>query len=325
MNPYSKQRSVFISGATGFIGSTLIKRLLQENVRIYAAVLDSEDSGHLPTEVKRVTVQPLSESCDYSASLHNVNIVIHLAARVHIMQKIATDSLQEFRKVNLYGTKRLAIQAAEAGVERLVFMSTIGVNGNSSGKKAFNESDDPNPHIPYSVSKLEAEICLRELSAKTGMEVVIVRAPLVYGPGIHGNFLFLLRCIAKGIPLPLASIHNRKSFLYVDNLADALVCCATHLQAAGQTYLVSDGEDVSTSKLIRQLAINLDRPARLFPFPQSLMRLVGKLIGKSTVVDRLLGSLVVDSRNIRRELGWQPPFTMEEGLAETAEWFRKQI
>jgi nucleoside-diphosphate-sugar epimerase len=200
-------------------------------------------------------------------------------------------------------------------------MSTIGVNGNSSGSKVFTELDNPAPHNPYSISKLEAEISLKEISVNSGMEMVIVRAPLVYGPGNPGNFLSLLRIVDKGFPLPFASVNNRKSFLFVENLADALAECSTHPLAAGQTFLVSDGQDVSTPKLIQQLATALDRPTRLFRISPKLMQLVGKMIGKSTAVDRLLGSLVVDSGKIRRDLGWHPPYTMTQGLAKTAEWY----
>lgn len=201
---------ILITGATGFVGTALIKRLLQENVRLTAAVLAGEDARHLPTEVTQVTVQPLSEQSDYSACLQNIDIVIHLAARVHIMQETATDPLQEFRKVNLHGTERLARQAAQAGVKRFVFMSTIGVNGDNSGDKQYTEGDVPHPHNPYSVSKYEAELALKKISIETGMEVVILRAPLVYGPGNPGNFLSLLRIVSKGIPLPLASITNKR-------------------------------------------------------------------------------------------------------------------
>jgi nucleoside-diphosphate-sugar epimerase len=254
-----------------------------------------------------------------------MDIVIHLAARVHIMQDTATDPLQEFRKVNTFGTERLARQAAKANVKRFVFMSTIGVNGNSSGERAFTENSDPHPHNSYSVSKLEAETRLKEVSESTGMELVIVRAPLVYGPGNPGNFLSLFRTVAKGIPLPLGSVSNLKSFLYVENLADALTCCATHSNAAGRTYLVSDGEDVSTPDLIRRVASSLGKPSRLLPFPSGVMKLAGKILGKAQVVERLLGSLQVDSSKIRKELGWTPPFTMEQGLENTAKWFRKQV
>ncbi|KAF0220654.1 MAG: NAD-dependent [Geobacteraceae bacterium] len=253
-----------------------------------------------------------------------IDTVIHLAARVHVMKEVASNPLSEFRKTNTEGTLQLAKQAAAAGVKRFVFMSTIGVNGNTSGCRAYTEDDKPAPHNPYSVSKLEAEIGLREISEKTGMEVVIIRAPLVYGPGNPGNFLSLLCIIAKGIPLPLASINNRKSFLYAENLADALACCATNPAAAGQTYLVSDREDVSTPELIRRVASALGRPARLIPFPTDLMRLAGRMLGKSSAVERLVGSLQVDNSKIQKELGWKPPFTMQEGLQSTAEWFLKK-
>ena len=317
--------TVLITGATGFVGSALIKHLLLDNYRLTAAVLPGEKSEHLPVTIKRGIVEPLSEFSDYTSELQNIDIVIHLAARVHVMQETATDSLQEFRKVNLHGTKRLARQAAKAGVKRFVFMSTIGVNGDNSGDKPYTEGDIPHPHNPYSVSKYEAELALRQISIETGMEVVIIRAPLVYGPGNPGNFLSLLRIVSKGRPLPLASIRNHRSLIFVGNLVDALATCATHPAAAGKTYLVSDGEDVSTPELIRRTASALGVPVRLFLTPVSLMKLVGKLTGKSGALNRLTGSLTVDSLKIRQELEWVPPFTMVEGLAETAGWFNNQI
>ena len=320
-----KSSRFLITGATGFVGSALIRRLLQDNFSVTATVLAGEDAGNLPTDVERIVVQPLSDHSDYSACLQNIDIVIHLAARVHIMQETATNPLQEFRKVNLYGAERLARQAAKAGVKRFVFMSTIGVNGNTSGGRAFTEKDVPRPHNDYSTSKLEAEISIREIGNETGMEVVIARSPLVYGPGNPGNFLSLLRVISKGIPLPLASVCNQKSFLYVGNLVDALACCASHPNAAGQTYLVSDGEDVSTPELIRRVAAALGKPARLFPVPPGLMRTCGRILGRSSAVERLLGSLQVDITKIRCELGWNPPFTMEEGLDATAERFACKV
>lgn len=373
----------FITGATGFVGTALVKRLLREYGKLTAAVLAGEDAGHVPAAVERCTVEALSESSDYTTTLQDVECVIHLAARVHVMEETATDPLQEFRNINLYGTERLARQAAQAGVKRFVFMSTIGVNGDNSGDKPYTESDQTHPHNPYSVSKYEAELALKEISKQTGMEVVILRAPLVYGPGNPGNFLSLLRIVSKNIPLPLASItnkrsrisnfgfwilnsglkswiplpfasiRNRRSLIYVGNLVDALALCATHPEAAGKTYLVSDSEDVSTPELIRRVAHALQVPARLLPFPVSLMHLAGKILdgnfgfrilnfglfkpkalnseskiqnSKFTAsVDRLTGSLTLDSSKIRRELGWVPPFSMDEGLRETAEWFKRQL
>lgn len=339
----------FITGATGFVGSALIKRLLRENYRLTAAVLAGEGAGHLSESVERVTVVPLSESSDYTPAMQNVDTVIHLAARVHVMKETATEPLEEFRKVNLYGTKRLARQAAKAGVKRFVFMSTIGVNGDNSGDKPYTDGDVPYPHNPYSVSKNEAELALQQISIETGMEVVIIRAPLVYGAGNPGNFLSLLRIVSKGIPLPLASIQNKRSLIYVGNLVDALATCATHPAAAGKTYLVSDGVDVSTPELVRRVAHALGVPPRLVPFPVSVMKFIAKLLDNfgfwilnfrlfgskdlnseskiqnskfTGAVNRLTGSLTVDSSKFRNELGWKPPFTMEEGLGETARWFK---
>src|SRR6266702_319253 len=317
--------TILVTGATGFVGRFLCYRLLAQGLRVRGTLLTSENPSSLVNGVEPVRVEPLGADTPWCDALTGVNTVIHLAARVHIMRESSTDPLQEFRKVNLHGTERLALQAAKAGVGRFEFMSTIGINGDNSGAKSYAESDQPHPHNSYFVSKYEAELALKEISKQTGMEVVILRAPLVYGPGNPGNFLSLLRVISKGIPLPLASVTNKRSLIYVGNLVDALATCAVHPEAAGKTYLVSDGEDVSTPELIQRTAKELGEPARLFPFPISLMRLAGKLTGKSGAVNRLAGSLTVDSSKIRRGLSWVPPFTMEEGLRETAGWFKKKF
>jgi nucleoside-diphosphate-sugar epimerase len=316
--------TVLITGATGFVGSAVIKRLLRENIRLIAAVLEGEDAGHLPTSVERIIVQPLSENSDYAVTLKGVDIVIHLAARVHIMQDTAIDPLQEFRRVNLFGTERLALQAVKAGVTRLVFISTVKVLGEET-LAPYREDAPLAPLDPYGVSKAEAETALWRIAGETGLEVVVVRPPLVYGPHVKANFLRLLETVQRGVPLPLQSIHNQRSFIYLGNLADALACCAIHPNAAGQTYLVSDGEDISTPDLIQRVATALGKSARLFPFPPGLLRLAGRLLGKSAAVERLVGSLQVDSSKMRRELGWTPPFTMEQGLQETARWFKDKV
>ncbi|MBV5330040.1 MAG: SDR family oxidoreductase [Chlorobium sp.] len=315
---------VLVTGASGFVGHILSIYLLSKNVHVCGTLLATEATSVLAEGVEPVVVESFGPTTPFENALKDVDVVIHLAARVHIMKDTATDPLHEFCKVNCLGTERLARQAAQIGVKRFVFLSTIGVNGDNSGDKPYTERDIPHPHNHYSVSKYEAELALQRISQETGMEVVIIRSPLVYGPGNPGNFLTLLRIVSKGIPLPLGFITNRRSLIYVGNLVDALVTCATHPAAAGETYLVSDGEDVSLPELIKRTAKALSVPARLFPVPVSLMRMAGKLTGKSGAVNRLTGSLTVDSSKIQRELGWKPPYTMDEGLKVTAEWFKKQ-
>jgi nucleoside-diphosphate-sugar epimerase len=223
--------------------------------------------------------------------------------------------------VNAGGTEVLARQAADRGVRRFVFLSSVKVHGEGS-RVPYTEEQQPDPQDPYGVSKWKAEVSLKRIGGDTGLEVVIIRPPLVYGPGVKANFYQLLRSIELGLPLPLAGIQNKRSLVFLGNLIDAIISCATHAEAAGRTFLVSDGEDISTSELITRAAAALGRPARLLPFPSALLRLAGLLTGKKAAVDRLLGSLTVDSSRIRRELGWTPPFTMTEGLRETAVWYR---
>jgi nucleoside-diphosphate-sugar epimerase len=269
---------------------------------------------------EEVVVGPIDGKTDWSEALAGVEVVIHLAARVHVMRDDATDPLDEFRKVNVAGTERLARSAAASGVKRLVYVSSIKVNGESTGEgEVFTEADVPSPQDPYGVSKWEAEQVLSHVSQETGLEVVIVRPPLVYGAGVKGNFVQMLGVLAKGVPLPLASVHNLRSLVYVGNLVDALIVCAKHAGAAGQTYLVSDGEDVSTTDLLRQLGTAMGCPARLFSCPHALLKLAGRLTGKAEQVERLLGSLRVDSGKIRRELNWSPPYTLGQGLRLTAD------
>lgn len=254
-----------------------------------------------------------------------MDVVIHLAARVHVMNERADDPLTEFRQVNVFGTERLARSAVASGVRRLVYVSSIKVNGEQTAEnETFSESDVPHPQDPYGISKWEAERILSQIAEETGLEVVIVRPPLVYGPEVKGNFAQMLRVLDKGIPLPLASVRNLRSLVYVENLADALIACASHPAAAGQTYLVSDGEDISTSGLLNFLAESIGRPARLFPCPPGLLQVLANWVGKGAQAERLLGSLQVDSAKIRRDLNWVPPYTLQQGLQATAEWYRNQ-
>jgi nucleoside-diphosphate-sugar epimerase len=311
---------VLITGASGFVGQAMCAQASRWGFVVRGAL---RKHGELLGSVEPVVVGEINDASDWVSALRDVNVVIHLAARVHVMRDNSDNPLEEFRKVNVAGTERLARAAAACGVKRLVYVSSIGVNGMQTTLGHFySEKDTPNPHNAYALSKWEAEQKLSQVSEETGLEVVIVRSPLVYGAGAPGNFAQMLKVLAKGIPLPLASIHNQRSLVYVENLVDALILCATHPAAAGQTYLVSDGEDISTPELLRRLGTAIGRPARLFPCPTGLLKLAGRLIGKADQVERLLGSLQVESGKIRRELNWAPPYPLQQGLQKTAEWYR---
>lgn len=313
--------NILITGASGFVGRSLARHLMASGVCVRGTLLASEASTSLVAGVELTRIEPLGPDTAWQHALTGIDTVVHLAARVHVMRENTAEPLAEFRKVNVEGTTRLACEAAKTGVKRLVFVSSIKVNGEESDSP-YHADSLYNPQDPYAVSKMEAEQNLRRVADETGLEVVIVRPPLVYGPGVKANFFKMMQVVQRGLPLPVGSIHNRRSLIYVGNLVDALATCATYPKAVGQTFLVSDGEDVSTPELIRRIASSLGVPARLFSFPVSLMKVVGKLTGKSGAVHRLTGSLTVDSSKIRQELGWTPPFTMECGLRETAAWYK---
>lgn len=309
-----KSVSVLVTGTSGFVGKSLCHELQNQGFAAFAAVRSKNSQVE---DFEKIVVGSIDSKTDWSAALSNMDIVVHLAARVHVMAERSENPLAEFRKVNVEGTQHLAECAARAGVKRFVYVSSVKVNGEQTALP-YTELDESNPPDPYGVSKWEAEQALLQVAAKTGLEVVIVRPPLVYGAGVKGNFAQMIKVLVKGIPLPLAAVHNFRSLIYIENLVNALILCAIHPKAAGRTYLVSDGDDISTPELLRKLGVAMGRPARLFSCPPALLKLVGKLIGKSGQVDRLLGSLQVDSSKIRRELGWQPPFTLDEGLRATA-------
>jgi nucleoside-diphosphate-sugar epimerase len=320
----TESKVVLITGAGGFVGQALCTEAIRHGLHVRGAV---RSGCELPAAVEPMIVGAIDEVTDWSEALRGVDIVIHLAARVHMMNDTIADPLAEFRKVNLYGTENLARQAAHAGVKRLVYVSSIKVNGKSSPspqvegeQNIFSEKDIPYPQDPYGVSKWEAEQVLHRVAEDTGMETVIVRPPLIYGAGVKGNFAQMMNIVGKRIPLPFASIQNLRSLVYLGNLTDALITCATHPAAAGQTYLISDGEDISTPDLLRQLAIGMGVPSRLFPFPPAMLRLIANLAGKSQQIERLIGSLRIDGDKIRTDLNWIPPFTMQQGLLMTAKW-----
>lgn len=309
-----------VTGANGFVGRALSMALVKKGYNVRCAVRDVSVQAGLQGKV--VGVGEINSRTDWDAALVDVDTIIHLAARVHVMREKNRDPLTAFRVVNVAGTERLAQVAAEKGVQRIVYVSSIGVNGNSTGSRSFTESCIPAPYSPYTISKYEAERALLHVASQSGLEVVIIRPPLVYGPNNPGNFLRLLKLVQLGLPLPLASVKNRRSMVYLQNLVDALMTSSVHPNAAGQTYLVSDDHALSTAQLIKDMARLMSRPARLWPCQSTLLRLMGGVIRKSEEVERLIGSLVIDSTKIREELEWSPPFTSEQGLVETVRWFQ---
>lgn len=266
-----------------------------------------------------VKIDGLTAIQDWSAALQNVFSVVHCAARVHVMADAALDPLAAFRAVNVEGTLRLARQAAAAGVTRFVFVSSIKVNGEGTlPGRPYRPSDTPSPKDAYGISKLEAEQGLRKIAAETGMHLVIVRPPLVYGPGVKANFASMMRWVSRGMPLPLGAIDNRRSLVALDNLIDLLVTCLNHPAAPGETFLVSDDDDVSTTELLRRVSVALGRPARLLPVPPSWLEWGAARVGKGDVARRLCGSLQVDITKTRDLLGWRPPLSLDEGLKKAA-------
>jgi nucleoside-diphosphate-sugar epimerase len=264
---------------------------------------------------REIVTGDLNTATDLNSALEGVNVVIHAAARAHIMNDGAVDPLSEYRRVNVDGTLNLARQAAGAGVQRFIFVSSVKVNGELSSEQApFYPNDTPAPEDAYGISKWEAEQGLKAIAKETGMEVVIVRPPLVYGPGVKGNFASMVKLVRKGVPLPLGSIRNKRSLVAVDNLVDFIVTCIDHPAAANQVFMVSDGEDISTSELLRELGKAMGKPARLVPVPAGLLRLGATVLGKRAVAHRVLGSLQVDISDAKALLGWKPPVSLKEGL-----------
>jgi len=309
-----------VTGANGFIGRNLCAELVHLGHFVRAAVRNKDNSLE---HVELSAVGDMDGHTDWQGALSKIEVVIHLAARVHVMKDNANDPLSEFLRINLSGTSNLATQAAKAGVKRFVYMSSIKVNGDrTSGARLFTESDEPNPQDPYAISKSRAEQELKRIANETGLEVVIVRPPLVYGPGVKGNFINLMSAIDRGLPLPLAGANNMRSMIYVGNLVSALIACAQNPYAAGKTYLVSDGEDISIVNLVNRIAKLLNCKDGSFYLPVGLMKIVTALLGRSEQYERLFGSLKINDEKIRSELNWFPPYSMEQGLNETAKWYR---
>jgi nucleoside-diphosphate-sugar epimerase len=307
---------VLVTGARGFVGKSLVLDLRKAQWQVVAAVRNS------PKEHDEISVGDIDAETKWLAALQGCDTVIHLAARVHIMRDSATDPLAAFRLVNVEGTLNLARQAVQAGVRRFVFLSSIKVNGESTRPGIpFTANDRPAPDDAYAISKYEAEQGLLALASNTGMEVVIIRPPLVYGPGVKANFRSMMNWLAKGVPLPLGAIHNKRSLVSLDNLVSLIMTCLTEPRAANQVFLVSDGEDLSTTELLRRLAAALGQPARLIPVSAKVLDWGARLFGKGDVARRLCGNLQVDISKTRELLGWEPPITVEEGLRRVADDF----
>ncbi|WP_444890146.1 UDP-glucose 4-epimerase family protein [Microbulbifer sp. DLAB2-AA] len=310
------EERVLLTGASGFIGSALLSALRSKRVKVLPVYRQEVEGG--------LYVPRIDAETDWGSTLNNIDVVIHTAARVHVMQESAVDPLAEFRKVNLEGTLQLARQAASSGVKRFIFLSSIKVNGESTtGRGPFTPEELSNPVDPYGISKKEAEDALLALAEETGLEVVVIRPPLVYGPGVKANFQSMMRWLQKGIPLPLGSINNRRSLVSVYNLIDLITVCIEHPNARNQVFLVSDGLDMSITDLLRRLSRSLRCRALLIPVPASVLIFTLSLLGKRAVADRLCGSLQVDIGKTMNLLDWLPPVSVEEGLAKTAESLQK--
>lgn len=310
-----------MTGATGFIGRSLITRmLLHDNYDIYAVV--RKISSDFPANVKQLEFNEISPNTNWGKALQGIDCVIHTAARVHVMLDTSNDPLSEFRFVNTLATLNLAQQAAESGVKRFVYLSSIKVNGEASlPEHPFKPDDSFVPTDPYALSKYEAEKGLREISNEADLEVVILRPPLVYGPGVKANFLDMMKWLNKGIPLPFGAIHNKRSIVALDNLVDLIITCITHPAAANQTFLVSDGEDLSTTELLNRVASALGKKSRLLPVNQKLLETCLRIIGKNNLAMRLSSSLQIDMSKTKKLLNWSPPSNINDGLDITAQYF----
>jgi nucleoside-diphosphate-sugar epimerase len=316
---------VVVTGANGFIGRGVLKGLHAHGIPVLGTVRLLQGGDEEAKNMDLVPVGDLGPETNWEGVLTNAKAVIHLAGLAHILTETSPDLLAAYRLVNVAGTERLARSAARLGVKRFIYLSSIGVNGNTSSFIPATEGDQPAPHNAYARSKWEAEQILQGIGRDTGMEIVIVRPPLVYGPGVKANFLALMRLVDRGVVLPFGKVDNLRSLLGLDNLVDFLCLCLDHPKAAGQTFLVADGEDVSTPDLIRTIAAAMGKPARLLPVPPRLLWLAGRLTGRSETLNKVCGSLRLDISKARQMLGWKPIIGLSDGIENTVRWYRQSV
>lgn len=314
--------NILVTGSTGFLGKPLINELSRAEFKVFPVIREALKPS---LNDNTVVISGIDSKTNWQNHLVNKDVVIHCAARVHVMNDAVSDPLDAFRDVNVLGTMNLANAAAKAGVKRFIFISSIKVNGESTTDlPAYVSSDNPSPEDPYGISKAEAEEQLLDLGKKTGMEIVIIRPPLVYGPGVKANFAAICKLTSKGLPLPFASlVTNKRSMVYVGNLISLIIECVTNKNAANKVFLVSDNDDLSLAYFIKRLSHAMGKKALLLPCPKFLFELAGKLTGKSAVVDRLVGSLQVDITDTCKTLNWTPPYTVGDGFKETVKDFQK--
>ena len=316
--------NILLTGATGFVGYALYRELRFRKLNLACVFRKPLDESRYHTEFKycrRFVSGDIDANTQWYSCLKDVQQVVHLAGLAHVPEKTGTDGHRQFFTVNHKGTRNLAVQAARQGVKRFVFMSSILVNGSASPSGPFCETDRANPQNAYAAAKFEAEKSLEKIGADTGMDVVILRPPLVYGPGVKANFLKLLDLVYTGVPMPFGAVSNRRSFVGLKNLVDAVCLCLEHEKAGNQTFVVSDDEDLSTPQLVSTIAAAMDRPLRLFSVPEKFMKTGLSFLGQENIYNRLWGTLQVDSSKIRTRLGWEPQVPVDQGLGDTVHWY----
>lgn len=304
---------ILVTGATGFIGNKLCQALSKRGETVVAVARNPVKVAKTITIIKKV----LSKETDWQNCLNDIDVVIHLAGRAHVMKDTVDNPYQAYADINIHATRHLAEQAVLSGVKRMIYLSSVKVNGECSNATAYNETDNPQPEDDYGKTKYEAEIALNNIAINTGMEVVIIRPPLVYGEGVKANFKRLIKLAQRNIPLPFGGINNKRSLVFIDNLIDFIMLCAFHPSAANQTFLISDDEDVSTTQLIKYIKLASGGKNLLLSVPQSWLILLFRLTGKSSLSDKLFANLQVNITKAKTLLNWKPPYSVKEGIEKT--------